>query len=252
MKTKPIALTLVGAVSACALIAACSPKKVDQAPAASNISADAAQPQAGKPAADMQKVLDKLASLGGKPIETLSHTDARMQPTPADAVKGVMKDQGMSTDPDPAVTTKDITYPAGAGTQKARIYMPAGAKGPLPVVLYIHGGGWVIADIDTYDASPRAIAKGRTPSSSRWNTAMRRRPSSPPRRTTPTPPTSGCWPTPRSGAATRRRSRCWARAPAATWPSPSAMNARDNHLQAPAAVVAVYPVADSNMATASK
>jgi acetyl esterase/lipase len=29
---------------------------------------------------------------------------------------------------------------------------------PLPVVLYIHGGGWVIADLDTYDSSPRALA----------------------------------------------------------------------------------------------
>jgi acetyl esterase/lipase len=28
------------------------------------------------------------------------------------------------------------------------------------VVLYIHGGGWVIADIDVYDSSPRALAKG--------------------------------------------------------------------------------------------
>jgi acetyl esterase/lipase len=28
----------------------------------------------------------------------------------------------------------------------------------LPVVLYIHGGGWVIADIDVYDSSPRALA----------------------------------------------------------------------------------------------
>jgi len=28
----------------------------------------------------------------------------------------------------------------------------------MPVILYIHGGGWVIADLDTYDASPRALA----------------------------------------------------------------------------------------------
>jgi hypothetical protein len=95
-------IAMLGAVSALSLIAACSPKTVEKAPAATDVSADAAQPAAGKPAADMQKVLDKLASLGGKPIETLSHTDARKQPTPADAVKAVMTDQGMSTAPDPA------------------------------------------------------------------------------------------------------------------------------------------------------
>ncbi|RYD92916.1 MAG: alpha/beta hydrolase, partial [Sphingomonadales bacterium] len=58
----------------------------------------------------------------------------------------------------PKVNTKNVTYPAGEGTQKARVYTPDGAKGPLPVILYIHGGGWVIADIDVYDSSPRALA----------------------------------------------------------------------------------------------
>jgi acetyl esterase/lipase len=37
-----------------------------------------------------------------------------------------------------------------------RIYTPKG-DGPFPVILYIHGGGWVIADLDTYDSSPRAL-----------------------------------------------------------------------------------------------
>ena len=108
------------------------------------------------PDADMGEVLAKLASLGGKPIETLEPAEARKQPTPADAVKAVMAQKNITAMP--AVTTKDVTYPAGSGTQKARIYMPDGAKGPLPVVLYIHGGGWVIADIDVYDASPRVLA----------------------------------------------------------------------------------------------
>ncbi|MBA3272070.1 MAG: alpha/beta hydrolase fold domain-containing protein [Acidobacteria bacterium] len=29
--------------------------------------------------------------------------------------------------------------------------------GPFPLLFYIHGGGWVIADLDTYDASARAL-----------------------------------------------------------------------------------------------
>lgn len=37
-----------------------------------------------------------------------------------------------------------------------RIYTPKG-DGPFPVILYIHGGGWVIADLDTYDSSPGAL-----------------------------------------------------------------------------------------------
>ena len=141
------------------------PEPVDQSTSArtsgqasnAQVAMPALQSMVGGPDADMQKVLTKLASLGGKPIETLAPADARKQPTPADAVKAVMKDGGITATS--TVTTKDVTYPAGVGTQKARIYMPANASEPLPVVLYIHGGGWVIADIDVYDATPRAMAE---------------------------------------------------------------------------------------------
>lgn len=151
-------IALMGAISLSALaLAACQPKTAETPPPAT--AADAPATAAVAPSPEMQKVLDKLATLGGKPIETLEPAEARKQPTPADAVKALMTEQGMSTAPDAAVTTKDVSYPAGAGSQKARVYTPAGAKGPLPVVLYIHGGGWVIADLDVYDSSPRALAK---------------------------------------------------------------------------------------------
>ncbi len=40
-----------------------------------------------------------------------------------------------------------------------RIYTPARAgEGPLPIVLWIHGGGWVLYTVDTYDASCRGVA----------------------------------------------------------------------------------------------
>jgi acetyl esterase len=109
------------------------------------------------PTADMNAVLNKLASLGGKPIETLEPSEARKQPTPADAVKALIAERMITTKS--AVTTEDVTYPTGGATQKARVYTPSGSAGPLPVVLYIHGGGWVIADIDVYDSTPRALAE---------------------------------------------------------------------------------------------
>ena len=40
----------------------------------------------------------------------------------------------------------------------ARLYAPRPTR-PLPVVVYLHGGGWVIGDIDTHDALCRMIAK---------------------------------------------------------------------------------------------
>ena len=111
---------------------------------------------AGKPDAQMQAVLDQLAALGGKPIPQCTPEEARKQPSPADAVKALLKKQGKDATPEPVGSVKDVTYPAAAGNQPARVYTPQG-DGPFPVLAYWHGGGWVIADLDTYDASCRAL-----------------------------------------------------------------------------------------------
>ncbi len=111
--------------------------------------------------ADMQAVLDALAALHPKPIDTLDATEARKQPSPADAVKSVLTRQGRDTNPTalvPGVASKDTTVDGAAGTLPARIYTPAGA-GPFPLIVYYHGGGWVIADKDTYDGGARGLAK---------------------------------------------------------------------------------------------
>ncbi len=111
---------------------------------------------------DMKKVLDAQASLGPKPIETLTPAEARVQPTPADGAKLVIKQMGKDPNDSMGVITKDLTYKAGDGSmQPARIYMPADMEAgkPVPVIVYYHGGGWVIADINVYDSSPRALAK---------------------------------------------------------------------------------------------
>lgn len=104
----------------------------------------------------MQVVLDKLDSLNGLPLPGLSPEDARKQPTPADAVKRVMKDQGKDG-PEKVGKVDDIDIKLSTGEVKGRVYKPDG-DGPFPVILYIHGGGWVIADLDTYDATPRALS----------------------------------------------------------------------------------------------
>jgi acetyl esterase len=57
----------------------------------------------------------------------------------------------------PAVlSTEDVTYAAAEGERAARIYRPA-VTGPVPTVLFIHGGGYVIGDIDTHDDQARLI-----------------------------------------------------------------------------------------------
>lgn len=109
-------------------------------------------------APEMQQVLDQLAKLNPKPLETLSATEARKQPSPADAVKRIaLKPGAPSPRPEPVEKIDDYGIPGAAGEIKVRVYTPKGS-GPFPVIVYFHGGGWVIADLDTYDASPRALA----------------------------------------------------------------------------------------------
>jgi acetyl esterase len=116
-----------------------------------------------KPEPEMKELLIALAGLGGKPIETLTPTEARLQPTMADAVNALLKKRGEDTDPAklvPDVTTVDATIPRQDGTQlTATLYTPSGS-GPFPAVVYFHGGGWVIANRQASDAGARALAKG--------------------------------------------------------------------------------------------
>ncbi len=53
-----------------------------------------------------------------------------------------------------------ITVPAAVGEVRARIVTPPGAHAPLPVVLYIHGGGWVLGNAGTHDRLVRELAVG--------------------------------------------------------------------------------------------
>ncbi len=111
----------------------------------------------GQPDKDMNKVLNELSAKGGKPIESLSAVEARMQPTPADAVKELMKKENKTKQPDLA-EVREIEVDGAAGKIPARLYVPK-AKGPLPIVVYYHGGGFVIASNDVYDATPRSLAE---------------------------------------------------------------------------------------------
>ena len=107
---------------------------------------------------EMQVVMEKLAALGGKPAETLSAPEARKQPSPADAVMAVVQENNIPMPASKVDTTgKDI--PVKGGSIHLRIYTPKGESGPLPVIVYYHGGGWVIANLDTYSASAQGLAE---------------------------------------------------------------------------------------------
>lgn len=119
----------------------------------------AAAPAAPRADSEMQLVLDELAKLGGKRIETLDAESAREQPTPADAVAKLVASGRVAKPAQSDVRVTDESIAGPAGPIEARVYAPQG-NGPFPVIVYYHGGGWVIADLDTYDASARALCSG--------------------------------------------------------------------------------------------
>lgn len=60
---------------------------------------------------------------------------------------------------DATINVESINVGSGAAPIPARTYKPKGASGPLPVILFFHGGGWVGFDINTHDPLCRDLSR---------------------------------------------------------------------------------------------
>ena len=97
---------------------------------------------------EAQQLLDALVAMGLPPTEEQTVPAARA------ATAGFIALQG---DPVALASVADRTVPGPAGEIPVRVYTPAG-EGPLPVVVYFHGGGWVIGDLEVVDRPCRQLA----------------------------------------------------------------------------------------------
>jgi acetyl esterase/lipase len=79
--------------------------------------------------------------------------------TPAEARKVLDDVQAAPIDKLP-VEDRWITVPAEVGDVRVRIVRPPHAAGPLPAILYMHGGGWVLGNAHTHDRLVRELAVG--------------------------------------------------------------------------------------------
>src|SRR5579871_2409484 len=61
---------------------------------------------------------------------------------------------------DPSVATSDRTVPGPAGDIPVRVYVPPTGTAPRGLVVFFHGGGWVICGLDTHDAVCRDLSAG--------------------------------------------------------------------------------------------
>ncbi|HEY7251833.1 MAG TPA: alpha/beta hydrolase [Methylomirabilota bacterium] len=94
-----------------------------------------------------QNVVDTIAALNLKPIKDSTPTEAREAMRTRTAGLGPVEDV-------PAVA--DHRVPVEGGEITVRLYAPAGV-GPHPVLVFYHGGGWVIGDLYTHDGLCRSI-----------------------------------------------------------------------------------------------
>ena len=90
----------------------------------------------------------KLVNSGGPPVESLSKQDARNVLINAQASVKV----NMS-----GIEESEKTIHADGHAIKLNIVRPAGAKGILPVFIFIHGGGWILGDYPTHKRMVRDL-----------------------------------------------------------------------------------------------
>ena len=85
-----------------------------------------------------QKLLDQLADLGQPPLHAQ---------TPSAARAAALGRPSQARTPEPRVPGSDHVVPQAAGGVPVRVYRPA-IEGPLPVLVWFHGGGFVLGDLD--------------------------------------------------------------------------------------------------------
>ena len=95
--------------------------------------------------AQIESVMEQVAALGFPPSHTVSAQEARSNAKARPRGKG------------PNVhKVEDIKIPSAAGPIPARIYTPSNETS-LPVLVWFHGGGWVVGDLESADATARHL-----------------------------------------------------------------------------------------------
>ncbi len=98
------------------------------------------------PQAEM--LMKQMAAAGAPPMNKLSPADARRLTAAMFVVPPGSEE--------PVHKVENRNIPGPAGQIPVRIYTPAGA-GPFPLLVFIHGGGFVICDLDSHDAACRSL-----------------------------------------------------------------------------------------------
>ncbi len=111
---------------------------------------------ASTPAPEMKPVLEAMKKASEKPIQEMTADEARLETSPQSLAESLGKKQG-TLEKYSEVEITDIEIQGAASKIPARVYKPKG-DGALPVVLYFHGGGWVLGKNEDYDVTLKSLA----------------------------------------------------------------------------------------------
>ncbi|HJZ29490.1 MAG TPA: alpha/beta hydrolase [Hyphomicrobiaceae bacterium] len=102
--------------------------------------------------ADAQRVCEMIVASGRPPIETLTPVAARAVYLASKPI--------LQPDPEPVAEVLELEADGPAGPIPLRLYRarPAAEAAAEPVLVYFHGGGWVIGDLESHDQVCRAVA----------------------------------------------------------------------------------------------
>src|SRR4051794_16356541 len=103
---------------------------------------------------EIQAMLDALAALNPPPMTAGTPESARQ------AFRFMTVDLRRPESVVPVKETEDVVIRADVGDLPARIYRPDTTESQLPTVVFVHGGGFVIGDIETHDNQCRAVCAG--------------------------------------------------------------------------------------------
>jgi acetyl esterase len=100
--------------------------------------------------AQAKALFDFLGLTQMAPLETMTPQEAR-------AAFEALAEARRRTTPEPVDQIRDLKIPGPAGEIPIRVYSP-NAQSPSPALIYFHGGGWVLGDLESHDHVCRALA----------------------------------------------------------------------------------------------
>jgi acetyl esterase len=107
----------------------------------------------------MLAVIEEFQSLNPVPYPMLTAEQAREEPTFKDALEALLRENDISPEPANVMINHKVIPNGTDEGLLVRTYTPKTGTAPYPVVVYYHGGGWVITNLDTYGVSASELAE---------------------------------------------------------------------------------------------